>query len=65
MFCLPLVMTIGIYLPLVIMSQLTIVKAAVALLIGTTIAGAVGATLLFVVRDQPFTPALLPADEER
>lgn len=65
MFCLPLVMTVGIYLPLVIMSQLTIVKAAVALLIGTTIAGAVGATLLFVVRDQPFTPALLPADEER
>ena len=47
---LPLLQTAGIYLPLVFMPHLTIVKAALALLIGVTIAGGCGASIIIALR---------------
>jgi O-antigen/teichoic acid export membrane protein len=55
---LPLLLTAGIYIPLIFIPHLTIVKAAVALLIGVIISGSCGAILMIAVRGRSFTPFL-------
>jgi hypothetical protein len=64
MICLPLVMTAGIYLPLVLISNITIEKAALSLLFGVAIAGCVGGIFLFVLRAHPFAATQLPSNKE-
>jgi|APGre2960657423_1045063.scaffolds.fasta_scaffold24227_3 O-antigen/teichoic acid export membrane protein len=57
---LPLLQIAGIYIPLVFTPHLTMVKAAVALLAGVTIAGSCGAIAMIALRERSFTPFLPP-----
>jgi len=57
---LPLVQTVAIYMPIVFMPHLTMVRAAVAFLIGVTISGSCGAIALIALRGRSFTPLSSP-----